>query len=423
MRFGTPSDSSSITAFNSLSGIANEQSGERNAVTDKLHIAITGGGIGGLTAALALRARGLTVTVFEQAETPREVGAGITLSPNVALLLNRIGLAARLENINSGTPSLTLRTSRGEVFAASPRPTTPPPPGGGQGYMLHRAELLNLLVNAQPEGTLHLGHRCIGAKEIEDRVRLTFASGATADADILVGADGIHSLVQREIGQKTRPTSEGIMAYRGLIPIDKVSWATDLNGLTMWMGAGRSFLCFPVSRGRLINMVAFVPTNWDAEESWSAPGDLKALAAEYDGWDAPVLETIDALDETFRWGIYDRVPLPYWSTDRMTLLGDAAHPMVPHVGQGASQAIEDGFALAVLLEDAERKDIPARLKAYEKLRLGRTSQVQAVAREAGRFYRSENEDASERSRLMSKWMSASRWIFDYDVEQAAAEFS
>ena len=119
--------------------------------------------------------------------------------------------------------------------------------------MLHRAELLNLLVNAQPEGTLHLGHRCIGAKEIEDRVRLTFASGATADADILVGADGIHSLVQREIGQKTRPTSEGIMAYRGLIPIDKVSWATDLNGLTMWMGAGRSFLCFPVSRGRLIN--------------------------------------------------------------------------------------------------------------------------------------------------------------------------
>ncbi len=389
---------------------------------DKLHIAIVGGGIGGLTAALALGARGLIVTVFEQAETPREIGAGITLSPNAALLLNRIGLAERLKNINSGTPSLTLRTSRGEVFATSPRPAAPPPSGGGgQGYMVHRADLLNLLVDAQPAGTLHFGHHCIGAKETGDRVRLTFASGATADADMVIGADGIHSVVQRGIGLETRPTSEGIMAYRGLIPTERLAWAANLNELTMWMGAGRSFLCFPVSQARLINMVAFVPTNRDAEESWSAPGDLKALAAEYRGWDAPVLETINALDETFRWGIYDRAPLLYWSTDRMTLLGDAAHPMVPHVGQGAGQAIEDGFALAVLLEDAERKDIPARLKAYEKLRLERTSQVQAVAREAGRFYRSEGENTSERHQRMTKWMSASRWIFGYDAEQAATE--
>jgi salicylate hydroxylase len=188
----------------------------------------------------------------------------------------------------------------------------------------------------------------------------------------------------------------------------------------MWTGSGRSFVCFPVSQGRAINMAAFVPSNLEAEESWSAPGDLKALAAEYTGWHAHVLEAIGALDETFRWGIYDRAPLPYWSTARTTLLGDAAHPMVPHFGQGAGQAIEDGFALAILLEDAKPADVPARLKAYEKLRLGHTSRVQAASRDAGRFYRSENEDASERSERTGKWMSAAGWIFQYDVEQEAA---
>jgi salicylate hydroxylase len=125
----------------------------------------------------------------------------------------------------------------------------------------------------------------------------------------------------------------------------------------MWMGSGRSFMCFPVSQGRLINMSAFVPSDLESEESWSVSGDVKALAAEYVGWDAPVLETIGALDQTFRWGIYDRAPLPYWSTARVTLLGDAAHPMVPHFGQGAGQAIEDGFALAILLENAKLADV------------------------------------------------------------------
>ena len=130
----------------------------------------------------------------------------------------------------------------------------------------------------------------------------------------------------------------------------------------MWMGDGRSFICFPVSQGRLINIVAFVPSTLDMEETWFAPGDVRTLAGEYEGWDAPVRDIIAALDHTFRWGIYDRPPLPYWSRGCVTLLGDAAHPMVPHFGQGAGQAIEDGFALAVLLEHARRDEIPVRLK-------------------------------------------------------------
>jgi salicylate hydroxylase len=386
-----------------------------DTMTDKLQIAIVGAGIGGLTAALALRARGLDVTVFERAASPRELGAGVSIHPNASRLLKRIGLRDWLENVSTRSVGLSsLRTSRGEPVQ------TPPASADDPSYQIHRVELLEMLNDAQAEAVVRYGHHCTGVRETEYGVRLTFANGVTADADVVIGADGIHSVVQREIGLATHPTSEGIMAYRGLIPSERLSWAKDLRGLNMWMGAGRSFMCFPVSQGRLINLVAFVPSNLESEESWSAPGDLKALAAEYDGWDAPVVEAIAALDETFRWGIYDRAPLPYWSTARVTLLGDAAHPMVPHFGQGAGQAIEDGFALAILLEDARPADVPARLKAYETLRLGHTSGVQAASRDAGRFYRSENEDASERNRRMGKWMSAAGWIFDHDVEQAAA---
>jgi salicylate hydroxylase len=383
-------------------------------MTDKLQIAIVGGGIGGLAAALALRARGLSVTVFERAASPCEVGAGVSIHPNAARLLGRVGLRDWLENISTRSVGLSLRTSRGEPVQRPPisddRPT----------YQIHRVELLERLNEAQADAAVRYGHHCIGVRETEDGVQLTFANGATARADVVIGADGIHSVVQRKIGLATHPTSEGIMAYRGLIPSERFPWAKDLRGLNMWMGSGRSFICFPISQGRVINIVAFVPTNLESEESWSAPGDLRELAAEYDGWDAPVVEAIAALDETFRWGIYDRQPLPYWSTARVTLLGDAAHPMVPHFGQGSGQAIEDGFAMAILLEDAKPADVPARLKAYERLRLGHTSRVQAASRDAGRFYRSENEDSAERNRRMGKWMSAAGWIFQYDVEREAA---
>jgi salicylate hydroxylase len=382
--------------------------------SEKLQISVVGGGIGGLTAALALRARGLSVTVFEQADELREIGAGVSIFPNATRLLQRIGLTDEIEKIGSPIAGQVIRTAVGELINTSAGPST-----GVQSYNVHRAEFLKLLADAQLEGTLHLGHRLSGAREINGRVSLTFSNGAAFNSDVVIGADGIHSALQREIGLKTYPSSEGIMAYRGLIPTDKLSWAKDIGGrMSRWIGKGRSFLCYPVSSGRLMNMVAFVPTNLDSEESWTAPGDLKALSAEYAGWDDPVQETIGALDSTFRWGIYDRAPLPYWSAGRMTLLGDAAHPMVPHLGQGAAQAIEDGFTLAVFLEGAQQQDVPERLKAYERTRLERTSQIQAMARDAGRFFRAEYEDVAERDRFMAKWMSYGQ-IRAHDAEQAA----
>lgn len=382
-------------------------------MNDRLNVAIVGGGIGGLSAALALSARGVNVTVFEGTVSPREVGAGISIHPNAATLLKRAGLCDALEKISTRSRGLTtLRTSRGE--------SVPRPPSSVvmQSYLIHRVELLDMLLGAM-KGAVRFGHRCISVDETEVGPRLIFANGSVHDADVVIGADGIHSMVQRAIGLVSRPTSEGIMAYRGLAQSERLSWAAELRGLNMWMGAGRSLICFPVSQGRLINVVAFVPSSRDMEETWFAPGDVKDLASEYEGWHAPVQDVIAALDQTFRWGIYDRPPLPYWSKGRVTLLGDAAHPMVPHFGQGAGQAIEDGFALAVLLEHARRDEIPARLKAYQDLRFERTSRVQAASRLAGRFYRSLAEDSSERAEKMREWMSAAAWIFPYDAEEAA----
>jgi salicylate hydroxylase len=167
-----------------------------------------------------------------------------------------------------------------------------------QSYQIHRVEFLGMLLNAV-KATVAFGHRCIGVSETETGTRLTFANGAVHDADVIVGADGIHSMVQRAIGLVSRPTSEGIMAYRGLAQSQRLSWAAELRGLNMWMGAGRSLMCFPVSQGRLINVVAFVPSSRDMEETWYAHGDVKALASEYEGWDAPVQDIIAALDQTF----------------------------------------------------------------------------------------------------------------------------
>jgi salicylate hydroxylase len=381
------------------------------AMTDRLNIAIVGGGIGGFSAALALGARGMNVAVFEGAESPREAGAGLSIPPNALVLLKRTSLCDDVEKITTRSQGLTLRTSRGEHVSRPGAPTL-------QSYQIHRVELLEMLLD-MVKGPVWFGHRCMAVEDRQSGARLTFANGAVYDADVVVGADGIHSVVQRQIGLTAQPTSEGIVAYRGLVQSQKLSWGAELRGLNMWMGDGRSFICFPVSQGRLINIVAFVPSMCDMEETWSAPGDVRALAAEYEGWDAPVRDLIAALDHTFRWGIYDRPPLPYWSRAHVTLLGDAAHPMVPHFGQGAGQAIEDGFALAVLLEHAKRDEIPARLKAYQDLRLERTSRVQAASRLAGRFYRSAGSDPAEQAQRLQAGMSAAQWIFPYDAEKAA----
>jgi salicylate hydroxylase len=387
-------------------------------LSDPLQIAIIGGGIGGLAAALALRARGQDVTVYEKAPTFSEIGAGIGMAPNALRLLDRIDIGERVREIGCPGGIASVRDWRGQVLRAGD--WLHESSDDGPAYSVHRAELMNVLADALPDEVLRLNHRCVFAEESTDGVRIVFADGARADADVVIGADGMHSVVQSAVGVASSPASEHVMAYRGLVPMARLSWVDADHHGAMWVGPMRSFLCYPVSAGRSMNVVAFVPTDHDAVESWSAPGDVASLAAEFVGWDGPVGETIDAMDETFRWGIYDRPSLPRWSTNRITLLGDAAHAMVPHLGQGANQSIEDGFALAVLLEGVVHEEVPERLRTYEKLRRDRTSRVQIAARRAGQVYRAVDESAEDRARQLAG-VSDGSWLADYDAEGEATK--
>jgi salicylate hydroxylase len=389
-------------------------------MADKLRIAIIGGGIGGLTTAAALKDSGHDICVYEQADQFREIGAGVTLHPNATRLLDKLGLGNALRKIGSPTAGVNLMSVDGEpIETGAPRGDVPLS-DAGQGYNVHRAEFLDILVNALPKSGFRLGHRFADLSESDDGMTLTFEHGARVSADLVIGADGIRSVVRQRLGFDAPATSEGVMAYRGMVQVDRLPWAKDAQGLYLWMGAGRSFLCYPVSAGTIINMVAFVPTDRDSAESWSALGDLAALAAEYKGWDERVGQTIAALDETYVWGIYDRPPLPRWTRGHATLIGDAAHPMVPHLGQGAGQAIEDAYTLGVLLKGASRYTLAERLASYERLRRDRTARVQAVARQAGQFYRTEFADAAKRDATMGAWMKEVRWILEHDADAAAA---
>lgn len=385
-----------------------------------MRVAVIGAGIGGLTTAVALRAKGIDVTVFEKAHELREVGAGVVIASNGLRAFDEVGLGERVRTVGTPIERSVWHTWHGESVpmpAAWPsvsadRPVTSLP--------VHRGELQQALLGALPRGTVHLGRPCQNVIETPGGVRILFADGSEEHADVVVGADGIHSVVQRVVAGPVELSSDGIMAYRGLIPVERLDRTVNLGCMQMWLGPGRSFLIYPVSQGRLLNIVAFTASTLDAEESWTAPGDVRELAAEFADWAQPVPGIIDAITETFRWGLYDRKPLRRWSTDRITLIGDAAHPMTPHLGQGANMSIEDAVVLATVLAGASGTDLSRRLALYESLRRDRTTRVQQNARQSGAVYRSVDLTPQQQAEQLTTIL-ADNWIPDYDAVAAADE--
>ena len=218
------------------------------------------------------------------------------------------------------------------------------------------------------------------------------------------------------------PVFSGSVAYRGLVLRDRVpDWPADR--WQMWLGKGRHFLAFPVRAGKLINYVGFVPTDEEMKESWTAPGNPDVLRQAFAGWDPRIAQLLGEVTMTFRWALYDREPLPVWTKQRLGLLGDAAHPMLPHLGQGANQSIEDGIALATILARADRTTAPSALLAYERLRRERVAQVQRGARENGLRYDSAYSDLGVRDAEIAAHAAFRKRLYDHDVvpdAQAAA---
>jgi len=383
-------------------------------------VVVVGGGIGGLFAANALIAHGLAVSVHEQAPALGEVGAGVFLTPNSVRQLQRVGLGPAVETWGArvGPGSHYFRHDGAPIAPVQVTDSS----GWNATFGMHRADFVDFLAQALPAGVVHTGHRATSFAQDGDQARVSFANGAVAEGDVVIGADGIHSELRPYVFPPSRPVFHGSVAYRGLVEHARIpDWPADR--WLMWLGKGKHFLSFPVCAGKLINYVGFVPADQEMKESWSAPGDPDVLRGEFAGWEARIERLLQQVQKTFRWALYDREPLPTWTKGRLSLLGDAAHPMLPHLGQGANQSIEDGMALATILARADRESAPAALVAYERLRRERVAAVQRGARENGLRYDSAYSDLGARDAELTAHAAFRKRLYDHDVvpeAQAAA---
>ena len=361
-----------------------------------MKIAIAGGGLGGLAAALFLRRAGIEAEVYEQATELQEAGAGIVVAPNMVRPLQDLGLADRLPEFAVKLEAAWefRRWQDGRLLSVQPMGETCERLYGAHCYVAHRADLLQLLRSGLPDGVVHLDRRLAAFTQDAQGVTMRFASRAgmetTVRADALIGADGIHSLVREAIAPGIESRFSGLCAFRCLVPAEKAPAMAHRPVQTLWLGPGRHFVHYPISGGRLVNLVGIVPAGDWRSESWTAPGEIEDMEREFLGWDERVLQLVRSASVTRRWAMYDRSPLERWTDGRVTLLGDAAHAMLPFFAQGAAQAIEDAAVLAACLRDG---DVTAGLQRYETLRRPRASKVQLMSR--GREIRNHLPDGPE----------------------------
>lgn len=385
-------------------------------------IAIAGGGIGGLAAAAFCHRAGMAVDVFEQAPALREIGAGLVVPPNLVRLLRRLGLHEGLARVGVRLEVgwEFRRWETGEVLF-SQRLDESAALYGEDTWVVHRADLLDLLRSAVPEHAVHLGHRVVGVDQDENHARLRLAGAPDAMADVVVAADGIHSVLRRAVATPGPPRYAGLCAWRSLVPADAAPEIARRPVQTLWLGPGRHLVHYPVSAGRLINLVAFSPAGDFDVESWESQGRPGDLAAEFAGWDPRLEALIAAAGEVGRWALLDRDPIPRWTSGRVALLGDAAHPMFPFYAQGAAQAVEDAAALAVCLADPAIS-VPSALTRFEAVRLPRAARVQVASR--GRRMHHHLPDGPEQ-RARDATFSAddplhhNAWLYAFNAEEAA----
>lgn len=373
----------------------------------KPHVLIAGAGIGGLTAALALLKEGIDCDLYEQAAELREVGAGLQLAPNGSRVLIKLGLEQAVRDVGVPTGDKVVRLwSTGQSWSLFD-PKEPPPTlrFGAPMFLMHRGDLQALLVHAVralKPGAIHLGSHAIGFEQDEHGVTLRLASGEVARGDVLVGADGLHSRIRQQMFGPAAPRFTGIMAWRGLAPVDGLSEHLRRPMATQWLGPRGHVTCYPVRRGKLLNMVGEVQRDDWRSESWVQEGSKEECLRDFNGWHADLREIVANVDRVFKWALFLRDPLPEWSRGRVTLLGDACHAMLPFLGQGANMAIEDGLILARAI--ALNVDSPERaLRRYQGARASRTSEV---VRRSGAMAETFHNPALEDAGACEKYIEA-----------------
>lgn len=385
-------------------------------------IAILGGGIGGLSAAAFLHREGIAATVYEQAPLLAEVGAGLVIAPNAARQLRKLGALddVRRHAVQLDTGWEFRRWADGRVLSSEDLAATCEHLYGEHTYTAHRADLLAAIRSQVPAESVVLGHKCVGLELIGDAWRLRFAAGRSAEADVLIGADGVHSAVRDTMVGASPATYSGLCAFRALVPAERAPEFARRPAQTLWIGPGHHLVHYPVSAGAYVHLVAFAPAGDFTSESWTATATVEEFLAEFHGWDERLTDLIRAAGTPGRWALLDRAPLTRWTEGGATLLGDAAHPMFPFFGQGAAQAIEDAAVLARCLSDG-LDDPPEALRRYENLRIPRTTRLQTVSH--GRSHINHLPDGPEQEARDAAFtqqdaLVANGWIYGYDPDTA-----
>jgi salicylate hydroxylase len=391
------------------------------------NILIAGAGLGGLTAALALVRNGHRVQVFEQAAALGEVGAGVQLSANATRVLHALGLEQALQAVASSPAGKEVRLwSTGQTWKLFDLGAASVSQYGYPFYTMYRPDLHKVLVDAleaaQP-GAIELNARCVGCDVTDSGAVLRLADGRAIQGDALIGADGVHSKIRATLFGGDAPTFSGCLAWRGVIPANRLPEQLRRPVGTNWIGPGGHVIHYPLRRGELVNFVGIVERDDWTVESWNTAGTTAECLQDFSGWHADVHTLIENIEIPFKWALMQREPMPTWSSGKVTLLGDACHPTLPFLAQGAAMAIEDGAVLERCL--AEQRPVEDSFRAYEAARMDRTSRiVRGSSENARRFHNpklASTEGAIEY--VNTEWAEERvreryNWLFDYKFDEA-----
>jgi salicylate hydroxylase len=392
-----------------------------------MKIGIIGGGIGGTAAAHALLKKGHEVTIFEQAPAFGEVGAGVQMTPNAVKAIKGLGLYENflksgffpkaIVGRNWQSAKENFRIDLGDEFQTH---------YDAPYIHIHRADLLDLFASQLPADACRFGAACTGVELTDQGARATFKDGTSFEADLIIGADGVRSAVRGALFGTGDLRWTGHQCYRALVPTGDVVDYVNPDS-TFWMGPNAHVVTYYVKGGEMVNIVAVTEASEWVDESWSTKASHAEMLADFDGWHPDLAKLFSKVEDVYNWGLFDRDPMDSWTKGAVTLLGDACHPMLPFLSQGAAMAIEDGYILAEALE-LFPNDLDAGLTAYEAERLPRTSKVQLEARERGRTYHlpSEEEMAVRDAEYARRAKEDPRttgintdWVYDYDPRNFA----
>lgn len=394
-----------------------------------MRVLIAGGGIGGLTAAIALRQQGIEVLVLEQAEVLSEIGAGIQIASNAAIVLRELGLEAAMRAVGVKPQSYDYRDLRtGRMLYQAPLGDEAARRYGAPMYNVHRADLIQLLFDAVPAESKRLGARCVAISQTDDAVEVRLETGETLKADVLVGCDGIHSVVRQYLRGEEQKHFANILMWRSLIPAELLEGLDLPERGNYWFGPGRTLITYWVRPRNLYSILASVPVHEVQRESWTESGDIAQMLRSFEDAEPRARAMLEQVKTAFITGMYYRDPIEAWSKGRVTLLGDAAHPMVPFLAAGAGQSIEDAWTLARVLARRQH-DVPGALLEYERRRIPRTTRIQAGARAVVKLMhetdqaRLHNRNARWKGMARIDPLAETSWglAWDYNVVKAVEE--